>query len=100
MGCADDLHALDHTKFPRYALKFSFDWFFNLNTAPKVYFSRWNLFDETMDLADKSRPFYEFGVWTGISFKYLIKILEKGFYFDTFYRLPQHWHNNKGTYSS
>jgi hypothetical protein len=40
MGCADDLHALDHTKFPRYALKFSFDWFFNLNTAPKVYFSR------------------------------------------------------------
>jgi hypothetical protein len=40
MGCADDLHALDHTKSSRYALKFSFDWFFNLNTAPKVYFSR------------------------------------------------------------
>ena len=58
------------------------------------------MFDETMDLADKSRPFYEFGVWIGISFKYLIKILEIGFYCDTFYRLPQHWHNNKGTYSS
>ena len=50
----------------------------------------------------KSRPFYEFGVWNGISFQYLINTFGRGFGFDTFTGLPESWHSNppKGTYSS
>ena len=54
-----------------------------------------------MDLADKSRPFYEYGVWMGLSFKYLIKFFGKGFSFDTSSGLPEHWNYKiKRTYSS
>ena len=52
-------------------------------------------------LSDTTRPFYEYGVWRGISFKYLIKSFKKGFGFDTFTGLPEDWHHEKaGTYSS
>ena len=49
----------------------------------------------------KDRPFYEFGVWRGASFKYLIKTFKKGYGFDTFEGLPEDWHNEKqGKYSA
>ena len=52
-------------------------------------------------MSDKSRPFYEFGVWNGISFKYLVNTFKKGFGFDTFTGLPEDWHNEPmGTYSA
>ena len=101
MGSEDDFYALDHSKHSRHALKRSFDWFFNLNKTSKVYFSRGHFFYEMMDLADKSRPFYEYGVWMVVSFKYLFTIFGKGSGFGTFSGLPEDWHNkNKGTYSS
>ena len=51
-------------------------------------------------ISKKDRPFYEFGVWRGEAFKYLIKTFKKGFGFDTFEGLPEDWHNEKaGTYS-
>ena len=50
---------------------------------------------------DKTRPFYEFGVWMGASFKYLSKQFSKGYGFDTFEGLPENWGDiSKGSYSS
>ena len=79
----------------------SFTWAFNLPKLPSLHFHRWTLFDEMIELSEKNRPFYEFGVWRGEAFKYLIKTFKKGYGFDTFEGLPEDWHNEKaGTYSS
>ena len=79
----------------------SFSWTFNLPDLPPLYFHRWALFDKMMNLSKKNRPFYEFGVWRGEAFRYLIKTLKKGYGFDTFEGLPEDWHNKKaGTYTS
>ena len=76
-------------------------WAFSLPKLPNIFFDRWLLFDATIKLAENSRPFYEFGVWNGVSFKYLINTFKKGFGFDTFSGLPEDWHDEvKGTYSS
>ena len=49
----------------------------------------------------QDRPFYEFGVWRGESFKYLINTFKKGYGFDTFEGLPEDWHQEKkGSYSA
>ena len=54
-----------------------------------------------ISLSKEARPFYEFGVWRGEAFKYLIKTFKKGYGFDTFEGIPEDWHNEKaGTYSS
>ena len=79
----------------------SVKWVFSLPNLPKIFFNRWDFFDEIIKLAESSRPFYEFGVWNAISFKYLINTIKKGFGFDTFNGLPESWGNiKKGTYSS
>ena len=79
----------------------SIKWVFSLPQLPKIFFDRWNFFNAVVRLADKSRPFYEFGVWTGISFKHLIKTFKTGYGFDTFTGLPESWHNvAQGTFSS
>ena len=79
----------------------SFNWVFNLPKLPYLYFHRWSLFDQMIAISKKDRPFYEFGVWRGEAFKYLIKTFKKGFGFDTFEGLPYDWHNEKaGTYTS
>ena len=101
MGSASDFYALNDTKLVKHAFKRSFDWFLNLKDTPKVYFNRWHLFDDMIKLADKTRPFYEYGVWMGVSFEYLIKVFGKGIGFDTFSGLPEGWHDEKsGSYSS
>ncbi len=79
----------------------SFAWAFSLPKLPKLHFHRWALFDHMIDLSKKDRPFYEFGVWRGEAFRYLIKTFKNGYGFDTFEGLPEDWHNEKaGTYSS
>ena len=79
----------------------SIKWVFSLPQLPKLFFNRWYFFDEIVKLTDQSKPFYEFGVWNGVSFKYLIKKYKKGFGFDTFSGLPDSWHEiPKGAYSS
>ena len=79
----------------------SFAWAFSLPELPLLHFDRWALFDQMIKMSDKDRPFYEFGVWRGEAFKYLIKTFKKGYGFDTFEGLPEDWHNVKaGTYSS
>ena len=80
----------------------SIKWVFSLPNLPRIFFNRWNFFDAIVKFAEKSRPFYEFGVWNGISFRYLINNFKKGFGFDTFTGLPESWHDiqPKGAYSS
>jgi Flp pilus assembly protein TadD len=79
----------------------SIKWVFSLPKLPNIFFDRWLFFDAVIKLANNSRPFYEFGVWNGDSFKYLIKTFKKGFGFDTFSGLPEDWHSQKkGRYSS
>ena len=79
----------------------SFQWVFDLPYLPKLYFNKWHLFDDVIKQSILSRPFYEFGVWNGVSFKYLIKTFKKGFGFDTFTGIPDTWHNEpKGNYTN
>jgi tetratricopeptide (TPR) repeat protein len=79
----------------------SIKWVFSLPKLPKIFFNRWFFFDAVIKLTDNSRPFYEFGVWNGVSFQYLIDTFKKGFGFDTFNGIPEDWHNEpKGSYSS
>ena len=76
-------------------------WVFSLPKLPNLTFNRGDFFDAVIALSDNSRPFYEFGVWNGVSFQYLINTFKKGFGFDTFTGLPEAWHNQpKGSYSS
>tara|TARA_B110000037_G_C17079866_1_gene489500 strand:+ start:380 stop:1693 length:1314 start_codon:yes stop_codon:yes gene_type:complete len=76
-------------------------WIFSLPKLPKIFFNRWDFYDAIISLSESSRPFYEFGVWNGVSFKYLINTFKKGFGFDTFCGLPESWGNiKKSTYSS
>ena len=50
----------------------SFNWVFNLPKIPTLHFHRWALFDHMTALSKRDRPFYEFGVWRGEAFRYLI----------------------------
>ena len=69
----------------------SLSWVFNLPTLPELFFCRWYFFDAIIKKSIVSRPFYEFGVWRGAAFKYLIKSFKKGYGFDTFTGLPEDW---------
>jgi tetratricopeptide (TPR) repeat protein len=78
----------------------SFVWAFELPYLPELYFHRWALFDRMMEQSKQNRPFYEYGVWRGESFRYLIKTFKVGFGFDTFDGIPEDWHEEKaGSYS-
>lgn len=76
-------------------------WVFSLPALPALYFSRWALFDAVVGSSIRERPFYEFGVWRGHGFRYLIRTFGKGYGFDTFSGLPEDWHAEKaGAYPS
>jgi Flp pilus assembly protein TadD len=76
----------------------SFSWVFNLPKLPSLYFHRWAFYDAIVEQSIRSRPFYEFGVWRGASFKYLMRSFKKGYGFDTFTGLPEDWHVGNGKY--
>ena len=79
----------------------SIEWILSLPKLPELHFNRWSIFDAAIAMSDINRPFYEFGVWMGESFKYLTKAYKKGYGFDTFTGLPEDWHTvPQGTYSS
>jgi len=100
-GKFEDFDTLIRSSESNHPMTRSIKWVFSLPKIPKIFFNRWNFFDVIVAQTDKSRPFYEFGVWNGISFKYLIKTFKKGFGFDTFTGLPEDWHSElSGTYSS
>ena len=100
-GNFSDFDALNTPPESNHPLTRSVRWVFTLPKLPKIFFNRWDFFDAVVALTDKSRSFYEFGVWNGISFQYLINVFKKGFGFDTFTGLPEDWHQERaGTYSS
>ena len=79
----------------------SIEWSSNLPKLPELFFHRWALFDYAINKSKKDRPFYEFGVWRGASFQYLINTFKTGYGFDTFEGLPEDWHQEKkGSYSA
>ncbi len=79
----------------------SIKWVSTLPKSPELFFHKWALFDSMIKKSKKERPFYEFGVWRGESFKYLINTFKKGYGFDTFEGLPEDWHNDKkGTFTT
>jgi tetratricopeptide (TPR) repeat protein len=79
----------------------SIDWILSLPELPQIHFNRWALFDAAVARADRQRPMYEFGVWMGHSFRYLIDSFPNGFGFDTFEGLPETWNGlPPGTYTS
>lgn len=76
-------------------------WVSELAKLPTLHFNRWSFFDSVIELSNQERPFYEFGVFRGEAFRYLIATYKKGFGFDTFAGLPEDWHEEKaGSYSS
>lgn len=91
----DDLMQSD---FKHHYLMRSFAWAFSLPKLPSIYFNRRAFFDAVVQQSIRSRPFYEFGVWRGESFRYLIKTFKTGYGFDTFTGLPEDWHVGKGKY--
>ena len=100
-GDKSGFNALAHTHLKDHPAMRSFAWVFDLPELPELYFNRWAFFDRMVDLSEQDRPFYEFGVWRGVSFQRLIKTFKKGYGFDTFEGIPEDWHNEKaGTYSS
>lgn len=79
----------------------SFRWVLGLPERPALHFDRWSFFDAVIAGSDRSRPFYEFGVWRGASFRHLVRAFGRGYGFDTFQGLPEAWHENRaGAYSS
>ena len=79
----------------------SYAWAFALPQLPELYFHRWALFDKVVEQSIKDRPFYEYGVWRGEAFQYLINVFKKGYGFDTFEGIPEDWHDEPaGKYSS
>ena len=100
-GKFEDFDTLIKSSESNHPMMRSIKWIFSLPKIPKIFFNRWNFFDAIVAQTDKSRPFYEFGVWNGISFKHLIKTFKKGFGFDTFEGIPEDWHDKpSGSYSS
>ena len=96
-----DFNRLRKTNLKKHPFMRSFSWLFQLENTPKLFFDKFNLFDYVIQNSISDRPFYEFGVWKGVSFKYIIKRIKKGFGFDTFTGLPENWYNEKvGAYSS
>jgi len=103
-GDRADFDNLMQSKFKQHSYMRSFSWVFSLPNLPNLYFNRWSFFDAIVKISIRSRPFYEFGVWRAVAFKYLIKSFKKGYGFDTFTGLPEDWDVEKGlekgTYSS
>lgn len=92
---------LMETEFKYHPILTSIEWILSLPTLPEVHFNRWSVFDRSVELSDASLPFYEFGVWMGDSFKYLMRSFNSGYGFDTFEGLPETWRSvPKGTYTS
>lgn len=79
----------------------SITWVTGLPVLPELLFNKWLFFDFVTARSLSDRPFYEFGVFRGDAFRYLMRTFRKGFGFDTFEGLPEDWHDERaGSYSS
>ena len=100
-GDRSHIEALAHDGFADDPIIRSIEWILSRNEMPQVHFNRWSMFDTALAAAERSRAFYEFGVWMGDSFRYLIDHFPQGYGFDTFEGLPEEWHGlPRGSYTS
>jgi tetratricopeptide (TPR) repeat protein len=100
-GDKSHFNKLMKTEFAGHPILTSIEWVLSLPILPEIHFNRWSVFDQAVNQSDVSRPFYEFGVWMGDSFKYLMRSFDTGYGFDTFEGLPETWRSvPKGTYTS
>ena len=100
-GGRSHIEALAHDGFAGDPIVRSIEWVLSRPETPQIHFNRWSMFDTALARADKSRAFYEFGVWMGDSFRYLIDHFPQGYGFDTFEGLPEEWHGlPRGSYTS
>ena len=104
-GDRTNFDELMQSEFKQHPFMRSFSWVFGLPKLPELYFNKFYFFDAVIKKSITSKPFYEFGVWRGSSFRYLIKVFKKGYGFDTFTGLPEDWDigsriEKKGTYTS
>ncbi len=100
-GDKKDLERLKSSKFKDHHYMRSFNWVFSLTETPKLLFNKWSLFKYAIKQSIKDRPFYEYGVFRGDSFRFLIETYKIGYGFDTFTGLPEDWHDReRGSYSS
>ena len=100
-GSFDKFNNIANSKLADHPYFRSIKWIMSLQNKPKIFFNRLDFFDGVIKLSDQNRPFYEFGVWNGASFRYLINSFKKGYGFDTFTGLPETWHKEpKGNYSN
>lgn len=100
-GDASHFDMLQNAGFSDDPMMRSIGWVLSLPRQPEVHFNRWSVFDRATYWSDPRRPFYEFGVWMGDSFRYLMRKHERGYGFDTFSGLPEAWRTvPQGTYTS
>ena len=76
MSLFNNLMKSSHNNHP---LMRSLQWVSKLPKLPELFFNRWAFFDSMIRKSKKYRPFYEFGVFRGNSFKYLINNFKKGY---------------------
>ena len=98
-GDRNDFDELMQSELKHHPYMRSFSWAFSLPNLPELHFDRWHFFDAIVKKSIISKPFYEFGVWRASSFKHLIKVLKKGYGFDTFTGLPEDWFGSTGSVS-
>ena len=104
-GDKTDFNNLMQSELKQHSYMRSFAWVFSLPYLPELHFNKFYFFDAVVNKSIISKPFYEFGVWRGSSFKYLLKTFKKGYGFDTFTGLPEDWNvgngiEKAGTYST
>ena len=68
-----EFHAIQQSSLKDHPYTRSFSWVLSLEKPPHIYFERYSFYDAIIKRAVKSRPFYEFGVWRGQSFNYLLR---------------------------
>jgi len=98
-GDRSDFDKLMQSELKQHPYMRTFDWVLGLPKLPDLYFNRWSFFDAIIKQSIATRPFYEFGVWRAVAFKYLIKSFKKGYGFDTFTGLPEDWYGENGSVS-
>ena len=95
-GDKTDFNNLMQSELKQHPYIRSFSWAFSLPYLPELHFNKFYFFDAVIKKSIISKPFYEFGVWRAVSFKYLLKIFKKGYGFDTFTGLPEDWDVGNG----
>lgn len=92
-----------NTETENHYYKRSYDWYINLGYQPKIIFNRYYFYDYLLESNPdiKNKPFYEYGVWYGYSFRYLLNLFPYGYGFDSFTGIPEDWvYEPRGTYST